>query len=62
LELDTIRLMLIVIFNIAFIFSNFTLNEQFKIVEIDLETLNGIGKEREMTLKIIITYMRYLNM
>ncbi len=62
MELDTIRLMLIVIFNIAFIFSNFTLNEQFKIVEIDLETLNGIGKEREMTLKIIITYMRYLNM
>ncbi len=54
--------MLIVIFNIAFIFSNFTLNEQFKIVEIVLETLNGIGKEREMTLKIIITYMRYLNM
>ena len=62
MELDTIRLMLIVIFNIASIFSNFTLNEQFKIVEIDLETLNGIGKEREMTLKIIITYMRYLNM
>jgi len=26
------------------------------------KTLNGIGKEREMTLKIIITYMRYLNM